>query len=93
MTPESRAALQRIGAELDGHRQVRVRIGGLVTPETAPAVEAKETNDVERQRQARPATGSRSRAAGRQGRPDDHGRPVPPHRSGAVIFGRITKLK
>lgn len=69
MTPEGRAVLQRIGAELDGLRQVRVRIGGIVAPEPAPIVEAKEASDGERQRQARPAAGSRSRTSGRQGPP------------------------
>jgi hypothetical protein len=66
MTPESRAVLQRIGAELDGHRQLRVRIGGIVSPDTAPAMEAKETENVEREGQARPAAGSRSRSSRRQ---------------------------
>lgn len=67
MTPESRAELQRIGAELDGHRQVRVRIGGIVTPEPAPAVEAMEKNDGKRQAKTRSGAGPRPRAARRQG--------------------------
>lgn len=69
MTPEARAVLQRIGAELDGLRQVRVRTGGIVVPDTAPVVEAKENSDGERQGQTRPAAGSRSRTSGRQGPP------------------------
>lgn len=69
MTPGARAVLQRVGAELDGLRQVRVRTGGVVTPEPVSAVETKEHENVERQGQTRPAAGSRSRAAGRQGPP------------------------
>lgn len=67
MTPESRAELQRIGAELDGHRQVRVKTGGVVMPETTPFVETKETANVERQTKTRSAAGSRKRPASRQG--------------------------
>jgi len=67
MTPEVRAELQRIGAELDGHRQVRVKTGGIVTPDTTPNVETKETANVERQAKARSAAGSRTGAASRQG--------------------------
>jgi hypothetical protein len=69
MTPEARALLQRIGAELDGLRQVRVRTGGIVVLDTAPVVDAREYNNGKRQRQARPAAGSRSRPPGRQGPP------------------------
>src|SRR5688572_21135214 len=69
MTPKARAVLRQIGAELDGLGQVRVRIGGAVRPDTAVSVETKETDDVERQEQARPAAGSRSRTSRRQGPP------------------------
>lgn len=68
MTPEARKVLRRIGAELDGHRQVRVRIGGIVTPDTAPAVETKETENGERQGPTRPAARSRQGSARRQGK-------------------------
>lgn len=68
MTPEARDVLLRIGAELDGHRQVRVRIGGIVAADTAPSVETKETEDVERQAETRPAAGSRTRTARGQGK-------------------------
>lgn len=69
MTPESRAVLQRIGADLDGHRQVRVRTGGIVAPDTATDVETKETENGARQRQARSTAGSRQGPSGRQGSP------------------------
>lgn len=60
MTPEARAMLRRIGAELDEHRQVRVRTGGIVLPDTAPALEAK-ASDNENGRQSEQSWRSRPR--------------------------------
>jgi len=69
MTPAARALLQQVGVELKELRQVRVQTGGLVVPDYAPAGEAKENGNGERQKQARPAARSRSRHPGRQGPP------------------------
>lgn len=67
MKSESRAVLQLIGAELDGHRQVRVRIGGAVIAESVTTIGNKENDDDEREDKARPATRSRTRPSQRQG--------------------------
>jgi hypothetical protein len=53
MTPEARDELQRIGAELDRHRQVRVKDGGIVLPEPEPPLDAKVKVD-ERREQRQP---------------------------------------
>ena len=74
MTPETRALLQQIGADLDAHRQVRVRIGGIVSREAAPALMEEVEISNEQQRQTGPAAGSRQRPSRRQGAA---GRPRP----------------